>query len=342
VSIEAEIDTVDVHAHHFSSTLDFAPDDARWPRLVLDEATHGPATGRIMLGEAVFRKVSAPLWDLSARLAELDANGVALQVISPVPIMLTYWADPKTCLAFCRAVNDSIAADVSAAGGRLAGLGTLPLQDVTLAVRELERLVGDLGLAGVQIGTQLNGLELDDQSLEPFWSAVGALGVAVFVHPLDGGGNAIRRGGQPYSFGLGMLTDTAMAATGLIDGGVLDRHPGLRVGFAHGCGTFAWAYPRLRMATQLTPNPGLIERFEELVQRLWVDTLVFDPEHLRLLVRRFGEGHVMVGTDFPFIAGQLEGARDFVEAGVAGQAISSEQGRAILAANAYEFIRITT
>jgi aminocarboxymuconate-semialdehyde decarboxylase len=328
---------VDVHAHHFAVNLpDFATitGDHRWPALAVDSA----GSGRIMLGDTVFRTVRPPLWDVPARIAELDAAGVAVQVVSPTPIMLTYWAEPEPALQFARAINDSLAADVARSDGRLRALGTVPLQDVDLAVVELKRLVAELGLSGVLIGTQIAGRELDDPALEPFWAAVSDADAAVFIHPLDGGGNAIRRSGQPYDFGLGMLTDTAMAATGLISGGVLDRHPRLRIGLAHGCGTFAWAYPRLRMATRLTGNPGLIERYEQLVRRLWVDSLVFDPEHLRLLTRRFGAGHVMLGTDYPFIAGQVEGASDFVGSAVADGAITGAQADAILTANALDFL----
>jgi aminocarboxymuconate-semialdehyde decarboxylase len=214
----------------------------------------------------------------------------------------------------------------------------VPLQDVPLAVAELDRLVNTLGLAGVQIGTNIAGRELDHPGLGPFFEAAADMGAAIFVHPLDGGENAIRRTGQPYDFGLGMLTDTAMAATALICGGVLDRWPRLRICLAHGCGTFPWAAPRLRLATTLTAGADLTGRFDQLVRQLWVDDLVFDPEHLRLLTRRFGDGHVMAGTDYPFIPGQLENARDFVESAAQQDIITSQQARAILSANAHDFI----
>jgi aminocarboxymuconate-semialdehyde decarboxylase len=292
-----------------------------------------------MLGSTTtFRKVRAPLWDLDARLAELDAHGVALQVLSPTPIMLTYWAEPKLAVQFAQAVNDSLAAQVADSGGRLAGLGTVPLQDGVLAAEELRRAVLELGLAGVEIGTTAGGLELDDPEFVPFFDAAAELDAAIFVHPLDGGGNAIRRGGQPYDFGLGMLTDTAMAATALICGGVLDERPHLRIGLSHGCGTLAWAAPRLKLGTALTADPGRQETFDELVARLWVDTLVFDPEHLRLLVHRFGAEHVMVGTDYPFIPGQLEGAETFIGRALERGALTSDQADAVLHANARAFI----
>ena len=330
---------VDVHAHYFPADLaDFAHDlgDPRWPALTIDDTR---TAGQIMLGDTVFRNVKAPLWDLPARLAELDRHGVGVQVVSPTPIMLTYWGEPQASLAFARAVNDSLAAHVSAAQGRLAGLATVPLQDVGLAVGELRRAVGELGLAGAEIGTTVGERELDDPYLAPFFEAAAELDAALFLHPLDGGGNAIRRRTQPYSFGIGMLTDTAMAATALVCGGVLERHPHLRVGLAHGGGTLPWAAPRLKIAaTAMMSKPLRPSAFDELVARMWVDTLVFDPEHLRPLVRRFGTEHVMVGTDYPFIPGQLAGAGQFVAAAVQAGALKPAEAPAVLSANAAAFI----
>jgi len=329
---------IDIHAHHFSPSL---PDlarrtgDERWPRLVTDDGQ----SGRILLGQNLFRTVKSSLWDLPTRLAELDAAGVAVQVISPVPIMLTYWADAALAVKYTRAVNDSIAETVAESGGRLRGFGAVALQDPAAAVQEVRRLATQLQLDGVEIGTHAAGRELDDPELDPFWAEAADLDLPVFVHPLDGGGAAIRRQGQPYDFGLGMLTDTAMAAVGLINGGVLDRYPNLRVVLAHGCGTFAWAFPRLRIGSQMTPTPELAERYADLAKRLWVDSLVFDPEHLRLVARRFGADHIMLGSDFPFIPGVLENAPRFVADAADLGALSAAAASAVLGANALAFLR---
>ncbi|MGW1783692.1 amidohydrolase family protein [Streptomyces sp. NPDC002143] len=327
---------IDVHAHHFPRGLadrSRTTGDRRWPSLVVDDM----ATGRIMLGGDVFRTVRAPLWDVDARLRELDESGIRKQVVSPVPVALTYWADTRAASDFTRSLNDALAADVAGSGGRLLGLGAVPLQDVDAAIGELHRVMGELGLSGVEIGTTVAGRELDDPVLFPFFEAAAALGVAVLVHPMDGGGGAIRRGGQPYDFGLGMLTDTAMAAAALVFGGVLEALPGLRVALVHGCGTFPWAYPRLQLGAELT-DAGAVRDHDELVRRLWVDALVFDPVHLDLLVRRFGPDHVMVGTDHPFVPGQLDAAPEVVRAACRRQILTEAQARAVLSTNAVHFL----
>lgn len=323
---------VDTHAHYFGTDLADAlrsMNHPRWPVLV-----PGGGTGRIMLGDRLLRTVRSVLWDVEERIAELDAAAIGMQLISPVPVMLAYWADERVGVACARATNDSIAAAVARSRGRLAGLGTVPLPHVDAAVDELRRAIVDLGLKGVEIGTQIAGEDLDSPKLEPFFEAAESLGAALFVHPMDGGGGVIRRAGQPYDFGLGMVTDTAVAATALVFGGVLERFPNLRVALAHGCGTFGWAYPRLRLGAKIFDGADE-SALDALVRSLWVDSLVFDPEYLGLLVHRFGSDRVMLGTDYPFIPGQLEGAQAFL---ASAESLDANEARRIHAENGMAFL----
>jgi aminocarboxymuconate-semialdehyde decarboxylase len=331
---------VDVHAHHFPAALGLAgrtPIGPRWPRLVRD----GEASGSIQLGDQVFRRVTSDLWDVAERLKILDRVGIDLQVLSPVPIMLTYWADPSAAADYCRVVNDALAADVHSAPGRLLGLATVPLQAPDLAAEELARAVGTLGLNGVEIGTSIHGQDLDDPAMRPFWAAAESLGAAVFVHPMDGGGGVVRRAGQPYDFGMGMLTDTSIAATSLVFGGVLQQFPRLRICLAHGCGVFPWVYPRLRMAHQVWGS-GPAEDADARMRSLWVDTLVLDPEHLRLLVHRFGADKVVIGTDHPFFPQITATAASFVLRAAEGQVVGDDAVVPILGRNALRFLGIDT
>ena len=307
---------VDAHAHFYPLGLsEPGPgSDPRWP--VLRPSSDDPTRGGIHQGDQLFRQVTRELWDVDSRLALMDVHDIEQQLVSPVPVMLTTWADPIPAATFAQQVNDGIAAAVAASGGRLVGLAAVPLQDVDAAIDELERAVTELGLAGVEIGTRIEGQELDAPGLAPFFAAAADLDAAVFVHPMNGGTGAVRRVGQPYDFGLGMLTDTALAAMALLTGGVVDRHPTLRLGFAHGCGTLAWAAPRVELALSIWGEEGRSEAFDDLVRHLWVDTLVLDPAHLPLLVHRFGPDHVMVGTDAPFIPGQLSGISELLAGGL--------------------------
>jgi aminocarboxymuconate-semialdehyde decarboxylase len=142
----------------------------------------------------------------------------------------------------------------------------------------------------------------------------------------------VRRQGQPYDFGLGMLTDTATAAGELVFGGVLDDCPQLQVLLSHGCGAFPWAFPRLKAATALGGDQARSDH-DALAARLWVDTMVFDPVHLHLLRHRFGADHIVFGSDFPFVAGQVDEARDFVDTAVHAGALTSTEVSGVLGEN---------
>jgi aminocarboxymuconate-semialdehyde decarboxylase len=281
---------VDTHAHYLGPGLPALPSGA--PRLVLAEGG-----GRIVRGDGGSRAVPSALWDVRERLGGMDLVGLSHQVISPVPeIMEQAWTDDP---AYARAVNDSIAEACRKSGGRLIGLGCLPRSD---PATELARCLA-LGLRGVEIGTRMDGHDLDAAEPARLWASCEEAGACVFVHPVERGRGVLCRSGQQLEVGLGMPVDTGVAATALVFGGILVRHPGLRIALAHGGGVFPWVYPRLRMAAGGTT--GSAERWDALVRRLFVDTLVLDPEHLRLLAHRFGTDRLLLGTDSPFMPEQL-------------------------------------
>lgn len=295
----------------------------------------------MMRGEALFRPVDARCFDLNARLQDLDATGVSVQVLSPVPVTLCSWAEPSLASGFARAQNEAMATAVRACAApeRFRWMGGVTLQDADLAVADLEHGLSH-GMCGVEIGTEAGGQELDDPALRPFWDAAQQLGVALFVHPTAGDG-AIRRGGVPYEFALGMLTDTATAATALVFGGVLDAFPNLRIGLAHGCGTFPWALPRLVRGSTLGSGASAsqaLERVAAVVRRLWADTLVFDPAHLPLLMERFGADHLMLGSDIPFYPADWGQPSTMLTNARAAGLCTDAQCRGMLGDNALRFI----
>jgi aminocarboxymuconate-semialdehyde decarboxylase len=326
---------VDLHAHFMPPDLpDLAAEtgDARWPRLLIDEAA---GTGRVLRGSEVFRLVRRPCWDAASRIAEMDRMGVDVQVISPIPVSLVYWGDPDLSRRYARHVNEWAATTAAKSGGRLRALGTVPLQDTDLAVAELTRAVCDLGMAGLEIGTVAGGKELDAPELRPFFAAAEQLEVPLFVHPMDPT-TVVRARSVDTSFGIGMLTDTALAANALVFGGVLSDFPRLRICLSHGGGAFPWMLPRLKFGRAIHDQAS-DARWDELAGRLYVDSLVFDPHHLDLLVRRFGAEHIVAGSDYPFLPGG-PAPHDVVEAARHLGIISDEQGRSIMAGNALAFL----
>lgn len=329
---------VDFHAHHFPEGLpDLAAStgDGRWPSLVVGDEAAG-SQPKFMRGEDVFRVVRPVAYDPAIRVQEMDAAGVDHQVISPVPVTLVDWAPPAEAISFIQAMNDGMAAAANDSSGRLLALGAVPLQDVDSAIAEMARCIS-LGMVGIEITAMADGKELDHPSFEPFWAAAETESVPIFIHPAHQQ-EAIRRTGMPYEFGLGMHTDTALAAAALVYGGVLDAHSGLRVALAHGCGSFAFSHPRLRyMAARLSENEREGERLDELVRQLWVDALVFDPGVVDVLVQRFGANHLLYGTDHPFLPEGFAGPRQILDEAMTR---TPELHDGCLGANALAFLGI--
>jgi aminocarboxymuconate-semialdehyde decarboxylase len=332
---------LDVHTHFFPrGTSDFAvvTGDLRWPSLtVLPDGS-----GRIMRGSEIFRPVSDTCFDLEARLVGMDAAGIDEHVLSPVPVTLNGWAEPTLAAKYAREQNEAIASAIRSCSNpsRFQWMGSVPMQSASHAIAELEYSVRSLGMVGVEIGSEIGGRELDDPTLQDFWLAAAEMNVPVFVHPTSGQ-NVIRRGGVPYEFAIGMTTDTAMAATALVFGGVLGKNPKLRVGLAHGCGTFPWAYPRIARGSTLgkgTRAEDVLRQTDELVKMLWADTLVFDPFHIGVLKERFGADHLMLGSDFPFYPDDWGHCSAVIEGAVANGTCTDHEGVAMRGANARRFL----
>ena len=287
----------DVHTHFVPPLPDFGKryGDSRWP------AFHAEgAAGRLVRDGAVVRAVSAASWDAAARIEEMDRSGVDRHVLSPLPPIICDWADPDAGAQWCAQVNDGIAATVATFPDRFSGLGTVPLQHPDAAVATLERAHGS-GLAGVEIGTTGGGRELDHPDVREFFAAAAELGMLVFVHPLILGSDAgwtDRITGFPATFGLGMTTDTAVAASKLVFGGVVQECPELRICLAHGGGTFAWALPRIARAWDSQADRPA----RELVRNVFVDSVVYSSANVRYLCDTIGADHVLFGTDFPLPA----------------------------------------
>lgn len=275
---------------------------ALWPSTAAAPEAGGLCHRHIMIAGKNYRTVSEKCWSPSRRLADLPAMGLARQVISPMPELLSYWFEPADAQQLLRYLNEQIAAMVADSGGALIGLGAVPLQDIDLAIAELRYAVETLGFAGVEIGSNINGVAIGDPRFHPFFAACEALGAAVFVHALKPTGMDRLVGPAPLQQVLAYPTDVGLAAASVITGNLVLRHPKLRIAFSHGGGTLACLLPRLQQGWSVFP--ALREQVDsaptEQARRLYFDTLVFDAPTLRHLVQMFGETQLMLGTDYPF------------------------------------------
>jgi aminocarboxymuconate-semialdehyde decarboxylase len=297
--------SIDIHTHVLPKV--FPP----WSPIRLEHTVAG--TARMLRADgSFFREVSSTCWDPAARLADCDRSGIGLQVISTVPVLFSYGADPGRALELARFLNDHIAGICHAHPRRFAGLGTLPMQAPGLAVRELERCMGELKLAGVQIGSHVGSRNLSDPAFFPVFARAVDLGAAVFVHPWDMmGQEQMEKYWLPWL--VGMPAEGARAICSLIFGGVLERLPDLRIAFAHGGGAFPGTLGRIEHGFHAQPdlvavdNPG--NPPSKYLSRIYVDSLVHNAASFRLLLEVFGPNRIAIGSDYPFPLGEdLPGA----------------------------------
>jgi aminocarboxymuconate-semialdehyde decarboxylase len=292
---------LDVHSHFvphdFPSYLgNKAP--ARWPSMAPAHECHRS----VMIEGKLYRTVSDKAWNPQRRIADMPDMGLARQALSPMPELLSYWMEGPDAQQLLRFLNEEIAFAVLQSAGSLIGLGAVPLQDIGLAISELRYLREELGLAGVEIGSNIDGVPIGDARFLPFFEACEALGAAVFVHAVKPTGMDRLIGPPQLQQVLAYPTDVGLAAASLITSNLLVRHPRLRIAFSHGGGTLASLLPRLQQGWQvfvplkesIAPSPV------EQARRLFFDTLVFDVPMLRHLVDTFGAEQLMVGTDYPF------------------------------------------
>jgi len=299
------LDRIDVHTHILPPSW---PDlRARfgyggWPQL----QPSGPSRARIVIDDHVFREVGDDCWDPARRLEDCDRAGIGLQVLSTVPVMFAYDKPAADALVVARLLNDHLAGVVADRPDRFAGLGTIPLQDPDLAIAELERCVRQLGLAGVQIGTHVGDRDLDDHGIEAVLTAAEAMGASVFVHPWDMlAPERMTRYWLPWL--VGMPAELALAIASVILGGVLDRRPTLRLLFAHGGGAFPGLLGRVEAGFHARPDlvaSATATEPRDAVRRIYVDSLVHDPDTLRFIAGIVGPERIALGTDYPFPLGE--------------------------------------
>jgi aminocarboxymuconate-semialdehyde decarboxylase len=328
------VGTVDVHTHFVPRGW---PDLAalcgpgEWPRLRIDSEREA----MILVGDNEFRRIGAECWDPATRFADMDADGVAVQVVSPTPVFFAYDRPGAQAARVCEVFNDLALELTADSGGRLVPFCQVPLQDPDAACAELERAVA-AGHRGVEIGNHVGDRDLDDAGVVTFLQHAAGLGVPVFVHPWDmHEGPRLDRWMARWL--AGMPGETHLSLLAMVLGGVFDQVPeSLRICFAHGGGSFPFWLGRMDNAwhqrgdvvrgSSTRPPSAYVDRFS-------VDTVVFAPAALRLLVDVLGPDQVMVGSDYPYPLGERP-----VGAVVRAAGLPPELERQLLSGNALRFL----
>jgi aminocarboxymuconate-semialdehyde decarboxylase len=302
---------VDIHCHYFNSEV-----AARAGQ------TPPEADYLVKFSNAQTREVNAKqvkergpkLTDIAVRLKEMDRMGIDIQAVCPAPHQTYYWTDPGMGQQLARAVNERLAEIAAQHPDRFVTMGTVPLQDVSLAVSELDHCVKTLGMRGVEINPSVRGMDLTDEKLglERFFARAQELDIVIFMHPI-GFTHGERLSNHYFNNVIGNPLETTVAASHLIFDGVLERHPKLKIVLPHAGGYLAHYWARMDHAWRARPDcRGRIKRKPSAyLERFYFDTITFDRGMLAHLIERFGEDHVLLGTDYPYDMG-MEHPVDFI------------------------------
>jgi len=317
------VEAIDTHTHFVPRHIPAEPGrNPLWPSIELKDTS-----AAVMVGGKVFRIIDSRSWDARRRLDDMAVDDVDMQVVSPMPELLSHWFPPEDADALCRHVNEGIAALCADHPRHFIGIGMVPMQDGLLAARRIES-IKSLGLRGIEIGTHINGMALGDARLNDVYAAAEQAGLILMIHPLHPLG-LDRMGGRPELAAVAAFPlETAFAAVSLMTHGVLERFPNLRILLSHGGGALSWLLPRLHHAYAMGPPlQSLFARDPtEIARSFYYDTILYDGPALQFLADKVGKDRLVVGSDYPFTIKQDKPAQ-FAE-----QALS--HGREALSANA--------
>jgi aminocarboxymuconate-semialdehyde decarboxylase len=243
------------------------------------------------------------LSDIATRLKDMDRMQIDVQIVSPSPSQYYYYAEPDFGLELSRRSNDRIAEIVATTPDRFAGMCTVPLQNPKMAVKELERCVKKLGMRGVEICTNVNGIDLADKrlGLDKFFAKAQELDVVVFMHPM-GFTHADRMTDHYFNNIIGNPLESTLAVSHLIFGGVLDRFPALKFVVAHGGGFLAHYHARMDHGWKARPDSSVMikKKPSSYLKKFYFDTITFDTGMLDTLIQKYGAKHVLMGSDYPY------------------------------------------
>jgi aminocarboxymuconate-semialdehyde decarboxylase len=295
---------IDVHTHivpeHFPPRLERVAGES-WPFM-----EHGRTrldTADVMVSGKNYRTVDDQCWSSARRISDLSHQGIDRQVISPMPRLLDYAINSSDGRDLARYLNETIAEFVNSYPERFYGLGSVPMQDVDLAVAELAG-VKALGLHGVEITTHVNGISPGASRFLPFWKEVERLSLSVFVHGQDPTFSERLVGPAYLENAIGFPMENALAAASVVTGGIMEACPDLRVCFSHGGGPFTMVLPRIQHLWH--NNSSLREAMRrppvEYAQMLFYDDILFDNRALRYLIEMVGSSQVLIGSDYPFMS----------------------------------------
>lgn len=298
---------IDIHCHYVPYDFPGAPTPeaaSRWPCMC--HAKDAGAT--LKIGDRPFRKLDDRSWSAQRRLADMDRDGISVQVLSPMPELLSYWLDPTATAVLADRVNGAIMDVVAHRPDRFWGLGMIPMQTPDVAATSIAKLKA-AGFRGVELGSNINGRYLGEAEWEPVFAAAAEQDIAIFIHalhPLQSKHLATFPDLIPFA---GFPTDTGLCAASLLMSGIFERYPALRIGLSHGGGTLASIVHRLEQGWRSTNGfAGKLKISPKIsASRFFLDSLVYDTDFAKYL-GQIAPGRICLGTDYPYLIEQKQPA----------------------------------
>lgn len=301
------IPRIDLHCHYLNT--DVAGEVAHLNPAQYDNHTIFANQLTIDVNKKQMADRAKMLSSIETRLKDMDKMGVDIQAVSPAPFQYYYWTEASHGLELSRKVNDRLAEIVAKWPDRFVAMGSVPLQNADMACEELERTVKKLGFRGVEINTNVNGLNLTDKSLklEKFFRKVQELDVVLFMHP-TGFTHADRLKDHYFNNVIGNPLDTSIAVMDMIFDGVMQRNSKLKVVLPHAGGYLAHYPARMdhAHAARKDARVNIKAKPTSYLKKMYFDTISFDPQMLRFLVDWYGADHVVLGTDYPYDMGDFD------------------------------------
>jgi aminocarboxymuconate-semialdehyde decarboxylase len=307
---------IDVHTHIMPERIPNWSKQFGYEGFIhLDHHRNGFA--RMMQGDRFFREIEENCWNADLRIEDYAKFNTQVQVVCTIPVLFAYWAKAEDGLKVSQFLNDHIAEIFQRYPKHYVGLATLPMQDVDMAIAELERS-HQLGYKGVQLGSNINGLNLSEAVFMPLWERIEQLNMCVMVHPWEMmGEDQMKKYWLPWL--VGMPAETARAMASLIFAGVMDKFPGIRWMFAHAGGSFIPTIGRLEHGFNCRPDLVAVDNPNNprnYLGQFWVDSATHDPELLHYILKKQGSKKVALGTDYPFPLGDLQLGKFITEMGL--------------------------
>ncbi len=296
---------VDFHTHYVPQAYPERPvgvDEPAWPRMEPSEKG-----AKMYVGEKLFRDFESFYWEIPARLAVMDEFNIDVQVISPLPELLSYWLDPAAAAVLTDAMNAHIADAVAQSAGRMRGLGIVALQDVGKAVEQVRTIAG-YGLSGIFVGSHVNGKSIASSDFDPVFAACEAAGLLVFCHGIKPGGLEKLNGPGVMGAVIGIPHENSVAVANFVTRDILGQFPDLKLVFSHGGGAISAVIDRMDLVWNMFPamQETLKVPPSEYARRFWYDSAVFGEEYLVYLVNQFGADRIIGGTDGPTDVGERD------------------------------------